>query len=114
MRRAEAKLAELPDDPAANLALGAFQLSYDLAEEAGLEALRKCGVEALVAAAALDLEGPQSREGFKAAADAWEKAKSVWSVLHPRVAAVPAAREAVTETARNPDSKTDLRILRLD
>ena len=74
LRRAQAKLAEAPDDPAANLVLGTFALSFDGDEEAGLDALFRSGVEALSAAAVLEREVPESSEELRAVAEAWERA----------------------------------------
>ncbi len=74
LRRAQEKLGESPEDRAANLVLGSFLLSCERDEEAGLEALQRCGVEALSAAAELELQGPESSEAFQSLAEAWEKA----------------------------------------
>jgi hypothetical protein len=46
-------------------------------------------------------------------AAAWERAKALWSKLRPKVAAKPAAQEAVQDTAKAPDDEDARTVLRV-
>ncbi|MBD2343966.1 hypothetical protein H6G18_07365 [Anabaena subtropica FACHB-260] len=41
----------------------------------------------------------------QAGADGWDKAKTIWGKLHPKVEAKEAAKEAVGDLAENPEDK---------
>jgi translation elongation factor EF-G len=48
----------------------------------------------------------------KVGGDSWEKAKAIWSKLHPKVEAKPAAQEAVADVASTPENEDALGALR--
>ena len=51
--------------------------------------------------------------GKKLGDGVWERASALWSVLHPRVAAVPSAQDAardVADTPEDPDARAALRL----
>ena len=50
--------------------------------------------------------------GRKFGADAWERAKTLWARLRPRVEASPAAKEAVLDAAATPDDADALAAFR--
>ncbi|MBD2255465.1 hypothetical protein [Nostoc parmelioides] len=51
--------------------------------------------------------------GEKFGGDAWEKAKSLWAKLSPKVEAKAAAIEAASDVAKDPEDKDALAALRL-
>jgi hypothetical protein len=68
---AKEALAQSPDDPAANMAVGRYQCLIEGNWSAGLPHLAKCEDDAIKRAAALDVEGPSGEMTAGKIGDAW-------------------------------------------
>lgn len=68
---AQVKLAQFPDDPAANLAVGRYHCLIEGNWAGGLPHLTKCDDDAIKSAAVLDLAGPSGEVTAGKIGDAW-------------------------------------------